>query len=61
MLGVDYMQIKTGYIYHIKESFFDKVKDKGLMTNHEAGHSRPTYFIIKDSNINDRNYKRRIL
>jgi hypothetical protein len=47
MLGVDYMQIKTGYIYHIKESFFDKVKDKGLMTNHEAGHFRPTYFTIK--------------
>lgn len=45
------MQIKTGYIYHIKDSFFDKVKDKGLMANHEVGRSRPTYFTIKDKDI----------
>ncbi len=45
------MQIRTGYIYHIKDSFFDKVNNKGLMTNHEAGCSRPTYFTIKDNDI----------
>lgn len=45
------MEVKTGYIYHIKDDFFDKVNDKGLMINHENGKSRPTYFTIKDGNI----------
>jgi hypothetical protein len=45
------MQIETGYIYHIKDSFFEKVNDKSLMINHESGHSRPTYFTIKDEDI----------
>ena len=29
------MKIKTGYIYHIKNEFFDRINDKGLMINHE--------------------------
>lgn len=45
------MEIKTGYIYHIKDEFFDKVNDKGLMVNHEKGKARPTYFTIKDGDI----------
>ena len=45
------MEIKTGYIYHIKDEFFDKIKDKGLMINHENGRARPTYFTIKDKDI----------
>ena len=45
------MKILTGYIYHIKDEFFDKINDKGLMINHENGHARPTYFTIKDKNI----------
>lgn len=45
------MTIETGYIYHIKDEFFDKINDKGLMINHENGHSRPTYFTIKDKDI----------
>lgn len=45
------MQVQTVYIYHIKDDFFDKINDKGLMINHENGHSRPTYFTIKDKNI----------
>lgn len=45
------MQVQTGYIYHIKDDFFDKINDKGLMINHENGHSRLTYFTIKDKNI----------
>ena len=45
------MQIRTGYIYHIKDEFFDKINDKGLMINHENGKSRPTYFTIKDKEI----------
>ena len=45
------MEIKTGYIYHIKNEFFDRINDKGLMINHENGRARPTYFTIKDKNI----------
>ena len=45
------MEVKTGYIYHIKDEFFDKIKDNGLMINHENGRSRPTYFTIKDNDI----------
>ena len=45
------MEIKTGYIYHIKDEFFDIVNDESLMTNHERGKKRPTYFTIRDNNI----------
>ena len=45
------MKIKTGYIYHIKDEFFDKINDHGLMINHENGHARPTYFTINDKDI----------
>ena len=45
------MKVETGYIYHIKDEFFDKINDKGLMINHENGHARPTYFTIKDKDI----------
>ena len=45
------MEIKTGYIYHIKDEFFDRINDKGLMINHENGKARPTYFTIKDGDI----------
>ena len=51
MRGVDNMQIKTGYLYHINDKFFDIVNDENLMTNHERGKKRPTYFTIKDKNI----------
>ena len=45
------MQVQTGYLYHIKDEFFDKIKNKGLMINHENGHSRPSYLAIKDNDI----------
>ncbi len=45
------MEIKTGYIYHIKDDFFDKINDKGLMINHENGKARPTYFTIKGKEV----------
>lgn len=45
------MTVQTGYIYHIKDDFFDIVNDDNLMTNHERGKKRPTYFTIKDNNI----------
>ena len=45
------MKISTGHLYHIKDEFFDRIKDGGLMINHENGHSRPTYLAIKDKQI----------
>lgn len=45
------MKVQTGYLYHIKDEFFDKINDKGLMINHENGHSRPSYLAIKDKDI----------
>ena len=45
------MKIKTGYLYHIKDEYFDVVNDDSLMQNHERGKKRPTYFTIKDGDI----------
>ena len=45
------MKVQTGYLYHIKDEFFDQINDKGLMINHENGHSRPSYLAIKDKDI----------
>lgn len=45
------MKVQTGYIYHIKDKFFDVVNDEGLMINHENGKTRPTYFTIRDNDI----------
>ncbi len=45
------MKVQTGYLYHIKDEFFNVVNDNSLMTNHERGKKRPTYFTIKDKNI----------
>ena len=45
------MEIKAGYLYHIKDEYFDVVNDDSLMQNHERGKKRPTYFTIKDKNI----------
>lgn len=35
--GDDYMEIKIGYLYHIKDEFFDAVNDENIMANHERG------------------------
>ena len=45
------MKIQTGYLYHIKDEYFDVVNDDSLMQNHEKGKQRPTYFTIKDNEI----------
>ena len=45
------MKVQTGYLYHIKDDFFDRINNKGLMINHESGHSRPSYIAIKDDDI----------
>lgn len=45
------MEIKTGNLYHIKDEYFDVVKDENLMQNYEKGKKNPTYFTIKDKEI----------
>ena len=45
------MKVITGYLYHIKDEFFDRINDNGIMINHENGHSRPSYLAIKDKKI----------
>ena len=45
------MKVQTGYLYHIKDKFFNRINNKGLMINHENGHSRPSYLAIQDENI----------
>jgi len=41
-------RIEPGYVYHIKNSYFDKAQDDKLMRNHEGGALRPTYFCLRD-------------
>ncbi len=43
------MKVKKGYIYHIKDEYFNVIQDPTLMRNHENGKARPTYFCIKEN------------
>ena len=47
----DKVRIETGYLYHVKDEFFDVNDDASLMTNHEYGKKNPKYFTIKDDGI----------
>ena len=42
------MEIRQGYSYHIKDEFFEMVKDKYLMSNKESGNYRPHFYAIPD-------------
>ena len=42
------MDYKEGYVYHIKDEYFTKVKDPNLMQNKENGNYRPTFYCIRD-------------
>ena len=42
------IDIKQGYVYHIKDLYFETVKDDKLMRNREGGAFRPAYFCIKE-------------
>lgn len=42
------MEIKQGYSYHVKNEFFDLVKDKMLMSNKEDDNYRPHYYAVND-------------
>lgn len=42
------MDIRQGYSYHIKDSFFEMIQDKHMMSNKENGSYRPHYYAIQD-------------
>lgn len=50
-MGVENVKVQTEYLYHIKDEFFDRINNRGLMIKHENGHSRPSYLAIEDDNI----------
>ena len=47
------MKIEPGKFYFVKDSFFEKVKDKELLQNKSNGNKRPCYFCFKDMHNND--------
>ncbi len=42
------MILETGYVYHIKDEYFEFANDSKLMKNHENGSTRSTYFCLKN-------------
>lgn len=42
------MEIYPGYVYHIKDSYYDIAQDDNLMQNKEQGSYRPTLYCVKD-------------
>ena len=42
------MQVQQGYSYHIRDEFFDLVKDKYLMSNKEGGNYSPHFYAVQD-------------
>ena len=42
-------KVEPGYVYHIKDSYYNVVNDPKLMRNHEGGSYRPAYFCLKDA------------
>lgn len=42
------MEIKEGYVYHIKDEYFSRVRDEHLMRNKEHGGYRPALLCFQD-------------
>lgn len=42
------MVYQAGYVYHIKDEYFAKVRDDMLMQNKEGNNFRPIYYALKD-------------
>ena len=38
------LEIKTGYLYHIKDQYFNVVNDENLMQNREKGKKRNLFY-----------------
>jgi hypothetical protein len=45
-----FMGYKAGFVYHVKDEYFDTANDPKLMRNHENGKMRPTCYCLKDEN-----------
>ena len=43
------MIYQEGYVYHIKDEYFEKVQDSNLMQNKEGGTYRPTFYCLRDN------------
>lgn len=41
------MEVKKGYVYHIKDEYFDIVQDATLMRNHENGKGKTYLFLYQ--------------
>lgn len=42
------MKVQQGFSYHIKDDFFELVKDEYLMSNKEDGNYRPHFYAVQD-------------
>ena len=42
------MKVQQGFSYHIKDDFFEVVKDKYIMSNKEGGNYRPHFYAVQD-------------
>ena len=47
------MKVKQGFSYHIKDDFFEVVKDKYIMSNKEDGNYRPHFYAVQDKKNSD--------
>ena len=45
------MIYQEGYVYHIKDEYFEKVHDSSLMQNKENGTYRPTFYCLPLQNM----------
>ena len=43
------MIYQEGYVYQIKDEYFEKVQDSNLMQNKEGGTYRPTFYCLRDN------------
>ena len=43
------MIYQEGYVYHIKDEYFEKVRDSNLMQNKEGGTYRPTFYCLREN------------
>jgi len=43
------LKVTNGYLYYIKDSFFEKIQDKNIMINHDK--KRPSYLVLKNNNL----------
>ena len=43
------MIYQEGYVYHIKDEYFEKVQDDNLMQNKEGSTYRPTFYCLRDN------------